>query len=80
MSYTMEDFKRDYYRERFLRLSSEEQQEFFQSLPLEKQQEYLQSLPLEKRLAGLSAEQLRVYLDRLTAGRPVEPRKPRRKK
>jgi len=80
MTYTMEDFKRDYYRERFLQMSPEEQQDLLQSLPPEKQQEFLQSLPLEKRLAGLSAEQVREYLDRLTAGRPVEPRKPRRKK
>jgi hypothetical protein len=42
-----------------------------------------QALPLERRLAGLSAEQIervRQYLDRLTAGRPSRPCKPRRKK
>jgi hypothetical protein len=44
------------------------------------QQEVLQSLPPEKRLAGLSPEQIRQYLDQLTAGRPAAPRKPRRKK
>jgi len=37
-------------------------------------------LPPEERLAGLSAEQIRQYLDRLTTGRVVPPRKPRRKK
>jgi len=40
----------------------------------------LQCLPLETRLAGLSAEQLRAYLDRLTAEHPAPPRKSRRKK
>jgi hypothetical protein len=40
----------------------------------------LQALPLEQRLAGLSAEQIRHYLDQLTAGRTSQPRKPRRKK
>ena len=38
-----------------------------QSLPAEEQAAVLQSLPLEKRLAGLSAEQIRQYLDQLTA-------------
>jgi hypothetical protein len=40
----------------------------------------LQSLPPEQRLAGLSPEQIRQHLDRLTAGRKTEARKPRRKK
>ncbi len=46
-------------------------------------EERLAGLPPEERLAGLSAEQIeqvRQYLDRLTAGRPTKPRKPRRKK
>jgi hypothetical protein len=68
MSYTMEDSKRDVRKKIFLQLTPEEQQEF------------LLSLPLEERLAGLSAEQIREYLERLTAGRPAETRKPRRKK
>jgi hypothetical protein len=38
-----------------------------------------QALPPEKRLAGLSAEQIQQYLDRLSAARPGAPRKPRRK-
>jgi hypothetical protein len=57
-----------------------EQQEALLSLSPEKQQEVLQSLPPEKRLAGLSAEQIRQYLDQLDAGRPAESRKSRRKK
>ena len=68
MSYTMEDFKRDYLKERFLQLTPE------------KRREVLQSLPPEERLAGLSAEQIRQHLDQLTAARPTEPRKSRRKR
>jgi hypothetical protein len=90
--YTMEDFNRQYIKERFARftpeerreafqsLSVEEQQEVLRTLPPEKQQEVLQALPPESRLAGLSAEQIREYLDRLTAGNASAPRKRRRKK
>ncbi len=91
MSYTMEDFKRDYVKVHFAELTPEEQrealealpperrQEIMQSLPPERQQEMLQSLSPETRLAGLSVEQIRRYLDELTAGGPAGPRKPRRK-
>ncbi len=68
MSYTMEDFNRQYIKEHFPLLT------------LEEQGEVLQSLPPERRLAGLSLEQIRQYLDRLTAGHRAAPRKPRRKK
>jgi hypothetical protein len=68
MSFTMEDFRRQYIREQFPQLTAEERQEV------------LESLPPEERLAGLSAEQIRQYLDQLTAGRPAKPRKPRRKR
>lgn len=68
MSYTMEDFKRDYVKEHFPQLTPEEQEEV------------LKSLPPERRLAGLSVEQIRQYLDRMTTGRPAASRKPRRKK
>jgi hypothetical protein len=68
MSYTMEDFERDYIKEHFAKLTRDEQREV------------LQSLPPEERLAGMSAEQIREYLDQLTAGRPAAPRKPQRKK
>jgi hypothetical protein len=68
MAYTMEDFNRDYIKEHFPKLTPKEQQEV------------LQSLPPEKRLAGMSAEQIRQYLDQLTAGHATPPRKPRRKK
>jgi hypothetical protein len=80
LTYTMEDFKRDYVKKHFGLLTPEEQQEALASLPPEKQVELVQSLPLKVRLAGLSEEQIRQYLDRLTAGRAAAPRKPRRKK
>ena len=68
MSYTMEDFKRDFLREQFAKLTRRERQQM------------MQSLPVEDRLAGLSAEQIRRYLERLTGDRPSPPKKPRRKK
>jgi hypothetical protein len=92
MAFTMEDFKRQYVKEHFPRLAPEEQEEVLRSLPPEKRREVLQSLPPEERrevlqslppeelLGALSAEQIRAYLDRLTAGRPAQPGKPRRKK
>jgi hypothetical protein len=80
VSLTMEDFNRQYIKEHFAQLTPEEQREALQALPPEKQQEVLQALPPEERMAGLSLEQIRQYLDRLTAGRTAAPRKPRRKK
>jgi hypothetical protein len=92
MTYTMEDFKRQFFKEHFAQLPLEERREvlrslqpqerreILQSLPPKEQQEMLQSLPPEKRLAGLSAKQIRQYLDQLTADRPAKPRKPRRKR
>jgi hypothetical protein len=68
MAYTMEDFTRDFIKEHLPELTPEEREDV------------LRSLPPEERLAGLSAEEIRQYLDRLTAGRPAEPRKPRRKR
>jgi hypothetical protein len=68
MSYTMEDFNREYTKEHFLRLTPEEQREV------------LARLPPEERLAGLSAEQIQQYLDRLAASRRSQPRRPKRKK
>ena len=62
----MEDFRRKFVLENLPELTPQEQQDA------------IQSLPPEVRLAGLTAEQIRQYLDRLTAEAP--PRKPRRKK
>ena len=80
MTYTMEDFQRDYTKEHFPKLTPEEQREALERLPPEQRREVLQSLPLEERLVGLSAEQIRQYLDQLTAGPPAKPRQPRPKR
>jgi hypothetical protein len=92
MSYTMEDFIRDYVNEHFKKLTPEERREALQSLTPEERREVVQSLtpeerrevlqalPAEERLAGLPLEQIRHYLDQRTAGRPAKPRKPRRKR
>ncbi len=64
MAYTMADFRRDFTREHFLKLTPQEQQDFLQSLPVEAR---LASVPPEARLAGLSPEQIRQYLDKTTA-------------
>ena len=58
------------FREVLQSLPAEEHREVLQSLSAEERQEVLQLLPPEERMAGLSAEQIRQYLDRLTAGRP----------
>jgi hypothetical protein len=91
MSYTMEDFKRDLLKEYFPKLPLEEQREVFLSMPPDTQRAVLESfspearrallkaLP-EERLAGLSAEQIRKYLNWLTAGRSAGSPRPRRKK
>ncbi len=81
MSFTMEDFNRQYIKEYFgggYRQRSK--REALQALPLEQQQEVLDALPPERRLAGLSAEQIRQHLEQLTANRSRRTRKPRRKK
>ena len=68
VSYTMADFERDYIKEHLPKLTPQEQEDV------------LQGLPPEARLAGLSVEQIRQYLDQVTAGRKAQSRKPRRKK
>jgi len=68
MPFTMEDFDNWYTREHFPKLTPEERREV------------LKSLPVEELLGALSAEEMRHYLEQLTAGSPARPRKPRRKK
>jgi hypothetical protein len=98
MSYTMEDFKRDYIKEHFGLLTPEEKRQALERLSPEDLREVLQALPPEERLAGLSPEarlaglspearlaglseeQVRQLLEQLAAGRPGQPRKPRRKR
>jgi hypothetical protein len=79
MAFTMEDFNRQYIKKHFAQLTPAEQREALKALPPEVQQEVVQALPPESRLAGLSPEQIRQYLDRLTAEKPGRSRKPRRK-
>jgi hypothetical protein len=92
MPFTMEDFEREYVKKHFAKLTPEERREALASLPpVERREvlaslppgerrEVLASLPPEELLGSLSAEQIRQYLDQLTAGRPAQPRKLRRKK
>ncbi len=80
MPYTMEDFRHDFVKEHFVRLTPEEQREAMERLSPEQRREVVKLLPPEERLAGLSEEQIRQYLERLTAGRPSGPRRPKRKK
>jgi hypothetical protein len=82
MSYTVEDFKRDFFRDRFLEMTPEEQQEVLEKLPLKRRlaglspEQKLAGLSPEQKLAGLSMEQIQDYL----AHQETEPRKPRKKK
>ena len=48
MTYTMEDFQRDYLKEHFLRLTPEERLEVLQALSPEEQCEALERLPPER--------------------------------
>jgi hypothetical protein len=77
MPFTMEDFKRQLFKEHFAKRTPEEREEVLQSLPPE---ERLAGLSPEQVLASLSPEQIQQYLDKLTRGRPSAARKPRRKK
>ena len=68
MSFTMEDFKRQYFKEHFTKLPREERREVLQSLPREERREVLQSLPREERrevLQSLPPEERREVLQSL---------------
>jgi len=80
MSYTMEDFRRDYLKEEFPRLTPEERRELLHSLSPAARREALQALLQGGPLPGLSEEQARQLLEQLTSGRAPKPRKSRRKK
>ncbi len=85
MSYTMEDFQKDYAKSHFRYLSREDQLEVLQSLPLERRQqlikslppELFESLPLEDRLAGATKEQIQEYLNKIEHKSEPKHRKPR---
>lgn len=80
MSYTLEDFNRQYLKQHYARLTPEERRELLQDLPLEEQGELLQAVPPERLLASLSADQIRAYLAKLSPEPPAPPARPRRKK
>ncbi len=80
MSFTMEDFKRQYIQEHFAQLTPEEQRKALERVSPEHRREVLRSLTPEELLGALSAEQIREYLDRLTAEPSEQPRRSRRKK
>jgi hypothetical protein len=77
MPYTMQEFMRDYIKDRLPELPQEEREDVLRSLPVE---ERLAGIPPEDLLAVLPLEQIRQYLDRATAGRKAGVSKPRRKK
>ena len=52
MSYTMEDFQRQYAKEHFAQLTPEEQREALERLSPEQRRQVLQALPPEERLAA----------------------------
>jgi hypothetical protein len=68
MSYTMEDFLRDYIKEKLQKLSPEERRKT------------LEGLTPEERLAGLTPEEIERAVQKLKGEHPAGPRKTRRKK
>ncbi len=68
VAYTMRDFRRDYVKKHLPELAREELEDV------------LRALPAEELLAVLPLEQIRLYLDRETAGHKARSPKPRRKK
>ena len=80
VSYTMEDFNREYNMKLFLKMTPEERRKALERLSPEQRREVLQALSPEDRLADLSTEQIRQYLAQRAAGQPTGPHKPRRKK
>jgi hypothetical protein len=68
VGYTMPDFRRDYIKEHL------------PELPREDREDVLRALPAEELLAVVPLDEVRRYLDELTAGQEAPSRKPRRKK
>jgi hypothetical protein len=80
VSFTMEDFNRQYVKEHFRKLTPAERREALESLAPDERREVLQSLPVGELLTLLSAEQVQQLRDQLLAGRAPQPRKSRRKR
>ena len=77
MSYTMEDFRRDYALEQLKKLSPEQLREILAALPAETR---VAGLSPDALLGALSEEQVRQLADKLTVRGPARPRKPQRKR
>ncbi len=80
MTFTMEDFNRQFVKEHFLQLTPKERQEVLQKLSPEDRRKVVQPLPAEELLKLLSAQQIQELREQLSADRPAPRRKPRRKK
>jgi hypothetical protein len=87
MSYTIEDFKRDYVKSHFAKLTPKELREAMERLPAKHRLAFLETLPPEERLAGilpeerlagLSEEEIRHYLEQLIADNSPQARKKKR--
>lgn len=78
MAFTWADFERWYIKDHFRVLRPEEQRDALEQLSPEQRRELFQLLPAEERLAGLTAEEIRQYLDQQPTGRRAQPRRPRR--
>ena len=73
MSYTMEDFRRDFARMSFKELTPEERRLALASLSEEQRQQMLADLSTKEKqelLAGLSVEEIEQYLKRRKKGSP----------
>lgn len=75
MAFTMEDFQRQYVKDHFERLTPLDVRDLLQSMPHEKRETALRAMTPEQLLTVFSEEELRLYLDKLSAKRPTKPRR-----
>jgi len=80
VSFTMEDFKRQYVKQHFKDLTPAERREAIESLNPDERRQMLQSLPVDELLTLLTPEQVQRLRDQPTESSPVRPRKPRKQK
>lgn len=80
VSFTWEEFERQYVKEHFKKLTPAERREALESLAPEERREVLQALPLEELLTLLSAEQVQQLREQVLAGVAPQPRKSKRKR